>query len=456
MKYSEELLWILDEPGGLARTLEAQNKTFQIRKNFVHELNLKCDCVGWCKMDLSNPRTPEILSSISTFCKDNGWKARCLYTRKYVEVESDWYELVPTYFKDNTPCDRIETVTNENKEIYTRVIRAFHELSPSPKEWGEDIYVPERFRNFCIQNSIDDLDFCWAKDIGKYEAEQYFHVYGKRLVPQIVIDYDLKKSNIELISAAGGWLPEIANVFHELQQVNLQDCYLADDLPESGIAYVYIRGTFSSIGRHTILLHKDIVQSLLKQKVLPLSALKPAAVVNSLPGGYSLKRTQEIERPTSQFMDAMLVEYEKLKNTVRPIRMVSEKDALKMLRLAKKERKEDFQKALSKSKSETLLSTDYVVLIPYYRVADGCFLSDEYEFLSAMKAMKENEEFQESLSKEELLDTKPEGVVIGRCPDGDAILLCNDGKVVRFSHEEPIAVEQWPTLAQFFVDTINE
>lgn len=456
MKYSEELLWILDEPGGLARTLEAQNKTFQIRKNFAHKLNLKCDCVGWCKMDLSNPRTPEILSNISMFCKENGWRARGLYTRKYVELESDWYELVPTYFKDNTPCDRIETVTKNNKKIYTRVIRAFHELSPSPKMWGDDIYVPERFRNFCIQNNLDDLEFCWAKDTGKYEAEQYFHVYGNRLVPQIAVDYDLKKSNIKLISAAGGWLPEIANVFHELQQVNLQDCYLVDDLPDSGIAYVYIPPTFSSIGRHTILLHKDIVQSLVKQKILPLSALKPAAVVNSLPGGYSLKQTQEIERPTSQFMNVMLVEYERLKNAVRPIREVSEKDALKMLRLAKKERKEDFQKALSQSKSETLLSTDYFALTPYYRVADGCLLSEEYEFLSSMKAMKENEEFQESLSNEELLDTKPEGIVIGRCPDGDAILLCNDGKVVRFSHEEPVAVEQWPTLAQFFVDAINE
>ena len=456
MKYSEELLWILDEPGGLARTLEAQNKTFQIRKNFVHELNLKCDCVGWCKMDLSNPRTPEILSSISKFCKENGWHARGLYTRKYAEIESDWYELVPAEFKDNTLCDRVETVTKDNKKLYTRVIRAFHELSLSPKEWGDDIYVPERFRNFCIQNNLDDLDFCWAKDIGKYEAEQYFHVYGKQLVPQIAVDYDLKKSNNKLISAAGGWLPEIADTFHELQQINLQDCYLMDDLPDGGIAYAYIPRTFSSVGRHTILLHKEIVQSLLQEKVLPLSALRPAAVVKSLPGGYSLKQTREIERPTSQFMNAMRAEYEKLKNTLRPIRMVSESDALKMLRLVKKARKADFQKGLPKTKSETLQNTDYNVLIPYYRVADGCFLSDEYEFLSSSKAMKENEEFQKSLLNEELLDINPKGIAIGRCPDGDVILLCNDGKVVRFSHEEPVAVEHWPTLAQFFVDAINE
>ena len=111
---------------------------------------------------------------------------------------------------------------------------------------------------------------------------------------------------------------------------------------------------------------------------------------------------------------------------------------------------------MPKSKSEALLNTDYNVLIPYYGVADGCFLSDEYEFLPSVRAMKENEAFQESLSNEELLETKPDGIVFGRCLDGDTILLCNDGQVVRISHEEPVAVEQWPTLAQFFVDAINE
>ena len=456
MKYSEELLWILDEPGSMAITLEAQNKAFQIRENFVHKLGLKCDCVGWCRMDLSNPRIPEILNSISEFCKENGWRARGLYTRKYIDVQSDWYELVFTDFKDNTPCDRIETITEEGTKLCTRVIRAFHELSPTPKEWGEEKYVPERFRNFCIHNNLDEFDFCWVKDKGKYETEQYFHVYGKCLIPQIGVDYDLNKENFTLIAEAGGWLPEIANVFHELQQIDLQDCYLVDDLPDRGIAYAYIPSTFSRAGRHNILLHKDIVQALLQQKILPLSAFRPAPVFEALPGGYNLKKTKTLERPNSEFMNMMLDAYEKLKNTSRPIRMVSEKDALKILRLSKKERKEDFQKALPKCKREALLNSDYKVLVPYYCVADGCFLSDEYELLSSLKAMKENEGFQERMLNEGLLDTKPEGIVFGQCPDGDVILLCHDGKVVRMSHEEPLAVAQWPTLAQFFVDAINE
>lgn len=458
MKYSEELLWILDDPNGFPRTLEAQNKKIQICTDFVHSLGLKCDCVGWCKIDLSSPRTAEILNSISKFCKENGWLARGWYTRKYIDIESDWYELVPTYFKNNTPCDTVEAVNEEEKKTGTLVIRAFHELSPTPKWHRERIYAPERFRNFCIQNNLDGLDFCWVKDKGKYEAEQYFQIFGKHLIPQIATNYDLDKTqNAKLIAAAGGWLPEISNIFYKLQSIDLQDCYLTSDMPACGIAYAYIPSTFSRAGRHTILLHKDIVQSLLQQKILPLSSFRPAPVFESLPEGYSLEKTQSLDCPNRQFMDKMLEEYKKLKNTPRPIRMVSEKDALKILRLSKKERKEDFQKALPKSERETLQNSDYNVLIPYYSVANGCFLSDEYELLSFAMAIEENEEFQERLSKEELLDAKPEGIVIGRCPDGDVIiLLSNNSNVVRFSHEEPVTVEQWPTLPQFFVDAINE
>ena len=456
MKYTEELSWIMDKLGTNGRPNYFAEEKYKENIEFVHSLGLKCDCVGWCKLDLSNQRTSEIFDQISTFCKENGWCARGYYTRKYVDVESEWYELVPSYFKDNTHCEWIKTITDNGESINTSIIRAFHELTPTPKLWGKNIYVPERFRNFCIENNINDLDFCWVKDKGKYEAEQYFHVYGKRLIPHVAGDFGFKKSDHNRVNETGGWLPEIANIFYELQYVNLQDCYLANDLPDSGIVYAYIPDTYSCSGRHTLLIYKDIAESLLQQKILPASALRPAPVVKELPGGYVLKKTEPLKRPTSQFMEKMLSEYDHIKKSNRPIRMVSEKDALKILRIAKKERKEDFQKALTKAKAQNLLDTAYSQMVPYYCVANGGFLSDEYEFLSYSEAVQENDEFQRNLDTEELLDTKPEGIVIAKCPDGDVILLCYNGDVIRFSHEAPEITEQWPSLAQFFVDTINE
>ena len=97
MKYIEILDWILDNDD--KRIVDEEK--YRLNIEFVHSLGLKCDCVGWSSLNLSDPRADEILSAIDTFCKKNEWKARGIYTRTYAEYTSDWYEIVPTTFKDN-------------------------------------------------------------------------------------------------------------------------------------------------------------------------------------------------------------------------------------------------------------------------------------------------------------------------------------------------------------------
>ena len=452
MEYTEKLMWILDKVGENCHTLEEQERLYGENRAFVHSLGLKCDSVGWCSLDLSDPRTGEIFEKITIFCAENGWRARCIYTRKFAAAESTWYELTPAYFKDNTICGRTETAGENGEKLSVPAIRAFRELAPGPKSWGMDIYVPERFRDFCTENGIEGLDFCWLRDKGKYQAEQYFKVFGTRRIPRMAVDFDVKdKKNIQ---AAGGMLPKVAAVFHELQMIDLPDCYLAADLPEGGIAYAYIPATFSCPGRYKVLLHRDAAARMLAHKILPASALRPVPVAAEVPGGYTLAETSPEPRPRREFLDSMLAEYEALKNTPRPVRQVTEKETLKILRGAKKERKEDFSKAMSKAKREALAGTAYESLIPYYGVADGGCLSDEYEFLSHAAAVEENEDFRRDLAAEELTSC-PTGVVIGKCADGDRLLFCG-GEVIRFSHEAPEITEQWPSLPQFFADAINE
>ena len=452
MRYSEKLMWILDKVGEKYDTLEEQESLYGENREFVHSLGLKCDSVGWCSMDLSLPKVEEIFEKISAFCAEKGWRARCIYTRQFAEAESDWYELVPTDFKDNTVCGRTETAGENGQKLYVPTIKAFQEMSTGPKSWGRNTYVPERFREFCLKNGIDGLDFCWLRDKGKYQAEQYFEVFGTRPIPRMAVDFDIKDK--KHIQAAGGMLPRVAAVFHELQMIDLPDCYLAEDLPESGIACAYIPATFSCSGRYQILIHRDAAKLMVEQKAVSPAALRPVPVVGEVPGGYILAATSPVPRPRQDFLDAMLAEYENLKNTSRPTRQMTEKDALKILRLAKKERKEDFQKALPKAKKEALADTAYAPLAPYYSVANGGFLSDEYRLLSFDEAVAENEEFHRALAAGELAE-KPAGVVIGKCADGDAILLCGD-EVIRFSHEAPETNAQWPSLPQFIVDAINE
>jgi len=103
-----------------------------------------------------------------------------------------------------------------------------------------------------------------------------------------------------------------------------------------------------------------------------------------------------------------------------------------------------------------LLKTEFAPLVPYYRVAEGGFLSDEYELLSPKDIQTETTEFYDLLMKEELLEEQPKGMVIACCANGDKVLLCINEKVIRFSHEAPEVIDEWPSLAQFVFDAVSE
>lgn len=452
MKIIETLDWILDNEDKSI----ANDDKYRLNIEFVHSLGLKCDCVGWSKLDLQNPRANEILSAIDSFCKKNGWKARGIYTRTYADYTSDWYEIVPAVFKDNTLYDSYECESERGETVEIYNLRAYHELRPSPKWWYESILVPERFRDACVRHGITDVDFCWARDKGKYQAEQYFHLYCNKQIPTIAEGRNITIEDRDKIDALGGYLPKIADIFYKLQLIDLQECYIESDIPNCNIALAYCPKTFTYCGRNKFLIHKDFAQKLLQEKAISQSDLTPAVVVKELPSGYTLSHTVMPDRPIASCMQKSIAEYEKLKSTERPLRLISEKDAVKLLRLAKKERKEDFKKALPKAKFDGIAETSYAPVLPYYMIANGGYLSDEYELLSYDIATEENMLFTEELLTEELLEIKPDGIVIAKCPDGDKVLLCTDGKVIRFSHEEPVATEEWVSLAQFIADAINE
>ena len=457
MTYKENLLWILDKNPRRINTDEDYRQNIE----FVHSLGQKCDCVGWSKLDLSAPDADGILDQIRSFCQETGWKARGYYTREFTELQSDWYELKPVPFHDSTVAGRFDIVADDESKLSMLTIRAYHETDPAPKAFGEEILVSERFRNACLRNHISGITFCWAQDKGRYEAEQYFYLYADQRIPRIAGDRDLSFSGkpshalSQRIKALGGHLPKIAEFFYDLH-VDLPVCYLASDLPDSGIAYAYCPETLFSVAKNNILIHKDTAKLLLQEKAISPSALRPAPIVSVCPCGYRIDKTQKSPRPAEPFIKEMLQQYQNLKSTPRPVRRVSERDALKVLREAKRNRKEEFCSPMSRKQSVRLKDTPFAPLASYYLVSNGGILSDEYEFLGYNSAIEAGQEFAENLSKEELLEGRPDGVVFAKCADGDMILLCKDGSVIRFSHEVPEILEQWPSVPQFFFHSITE
>ena len=471
MKYIEKLHWILDN--------EQLTDEERYRQNieFVHSLGLKCDRVGWSELILNNPRTDEILDAVDSFCKKNNFKARCVYTREYMDFESEWYELNPTdSFSHNVIDDIFTCKSEQGNSIKLLNIKAYRETKTTPKWFGSNnFFVPERFRNTCLRHNIKDIDFCWVNDKGKYEAEQYFYIYGNNQIPNFInfyhSEFGTKKTFFEKIKQKqvrkkmykmDGYIPKIAKIFHTLQQINLPNCYFENDMPNCKIAQAHVLKTYFWDGkkytdtyRNKFLIHKSFVEVLLRENAIPESALRPALIVKDIPQGYAVKQTKRIDRPTPEYMNLSIKEYEKIKTISRPKRKVTESDALKIFRDAKKSKKEDFKNALSKDFTLNSKHIEYAPLIPFYLIANGCYLSDKYVLLSYDKAVIENDLFQKELNKEDLLEEKPKGVVIATCADGDKIILCDNDKVIRFSHEDLTVIEEWQNLPLFIVDAIN-
>lgn len=463
MKFTEELSWILDKPG---TSIHDQDEKYRQNIGFVHSLGLKCDCVGWSELDPASPRAEEILLAITRFCRENGWRARGMYTRRFAG-ESDWQEIRFSDARDGFFGDFREAPGEDGGTVRVCTVKAYQELSPAPKmRFLEYMLVPERFRSVCVEQGLTGVDFCWAQDKGKYDAAQYFHLYPCHAVQHMtestffhyyapgMPEYDPRQA--ARMQELGGSLPRLAEVFSDLM-ISLPRCYLAAELPAGGFSSAYMppESRFAS-GRQQILVHRDTAAALLKNKALQPFWLAPVPVLDAFLPGHEPVATMRQEAPAPAVREELLRAYERLKATERPVRMVTEKEALKLLRGAKKSRGSDFGKAMPKVKAALLAETPYAPLAPYYQIVGSGYISDEYELLPHARAVEATDGFRRSLEMEELLTDRPDGIVFAQCPDGDLVLLLTDGTVIRFSHEAPETVNTWPSLPQFVVDALNE
>ena len=437
---------------------------------FVHSLGLKCDCVGWSSLDLSRPDAGEILDKIEAFCKEEGWLARGGCSRWYEDFESDWYELV--FQSVEGVSDYKKVPCEASGEMTVKELRAYQNKG-APGLYGYGChFVSEHFRDACIRHNVPGVRFCWARDTGRYASEQYFTIYADKCLPKIACDRFLRYEDTNTfwevalehhpgsemyrrLEILGGHFPRIAEIFYNMG-FHVPDHYPVSELPEEGFAHVYwAKGGYFK--REKLLIHKKTAEMLIEEKVLGKKHLQPVLLYhdNEVPPGYYVEEMHPVLKPHQSYIDQMQSEYEAFIKIPRPIRRTTPKEAVKLLRKAKTARKTDFQKRMKKEAGAALEDTRYASLVPYYLVADGGNLSDEYCLLSSAESQTATAEFAADMAKEELLEQPIEGVVFVRCADGDRVILCPDGVVNRVSHEVPEVVEDWSTLAQFFADCIE-
>lgn len=488
MKIDEHLSWILDYkkdtysyeeevPDKCISSSEWVERNYikfeaKIKENveFVHSLGLKCDSVGWCSLDLNRPDIDSLLEKINAFALKEGFYLRGNYSREISDFDSEWYLLESEYLS-NGEWNYVNVTDRNGNLLKIDEVYAYKVPKYIQALWNTKLpHVNENIRNCCLNHGFSGVDFYWIRDIGRYNATQFFGLVIENTVSEFACDRYLSysdskdkeyKNNDHSVGsplyqkylALGGTLPKLSQMFYDLG-INLPIQLPRNKMPESDFAYInFYRGDYS---KHYALIKKDIADILLSEKVIRKEYLTPVILYDKEPKGYHIQTSETLQYPSEEVIKKLEFDYDKLKKNPRPERKASEKDALKLFRKIKRLRPEDFKKRLDKKKLETLVATTYELLSSYYSISDGGYLSDEYCFLSYMESLSETQVFTVEIENEELLIDSYTGVVIAKCADGDTVIFNNDNSVKRISHETLDVCESWDTVAQFFFDSLAD
>jgi len=109
--FTEHLHWIVDRrmesksyeeevpDGSIAfdewaeRNRRSEEEKLRKSIELAHGLGLKCDSVGWCRLDLDRPDIDAVLERIDAFRMRNGYYLRGVYNRRNADFDSEWYAL---------------------------------------------------------------------------------------------------------------------------------------------------------------------------------------------------------------------------------------------------------------------------------------------------------------------------------------------------------------------------
>lgn len=426
---------------------------------FMKSFGLKCDCVGWTTITLDSEEKFKLIQEMRKKADDQGLKLRCQnYTKEYFGYDADWF-----YFKPGIgPKD--DDKEWDAWEYNTWRIKGY-KLPKGCQVINMDwlTAVSLEFIEACRDLQLTGVDFMWVTDKGRFDAPAYFYILPEKGFCRYTLDYgdEFEKpkkytpaykrflKNCRQVDSDGSHMTEIAESFHKFYMVDLPKLLDQKEAPDTDFAYA---GTDA-------LIRKSAAEALIANGVLKWSDLMPAVFFDEKTHDRLIRVSEMDEYMPDFIRETQAKAYEKWKKKTRPAYEPKEKDAIKMLRSAKKEMLDSYEKALKKVVLETLVDEPFSWLAPYYKVSNGGAINDEIDFLPYEAVEEVTAEFLEELHEDEIvLADMPElesAVVFASAANGDAILLKADGSVMRYDHEDPYLSNEWETLAQFFFDEIE-
>ncbi len=363
--------------------------------------------------------------------------------------------------------------------------------------WCGNIRVSEKFRQVVQANQLSGIDYLWLKDNGRFAAQQWYIPVISRALGRGIDHpwYDPKFAQNENPFLRSGHRffnaieirqhnpfekrihRDLIPLFNPIDPLVLSISsyyrFLRDFLPDTDFAYCWLSHVCEKGQTHLdhfdLCISKKAKNILLEQKVITNAQLEPIRLFDSLPANAialdnfmpNPAPNYGYEQLTVQELHSILdLEWNKFTLNPKPQKIITDKMALDLLIRAKRERPDDFHKALAvkslhefklplpESWLDVLLKSnggylnDECELLPLNQIAD--FTSEKQSYL-----LEVNEDYQQNL------------LHVASCVNGDWFALDISERstatcpVLRISHEECQAIDKWPTIADFIYEMLS-
>lgn len=451
MKIKEKISTIVKE--------QRRADDYSLGIDFMHSFGLKCDCVGWAYINIDSEEKLELVKRMCAEAKKQKLNLRCSYTKEITDVESDWYMITPSFDLNYEFMDYDEVIHTNTIKGY-KIPKGIDILSV-----GSGIAVSNRVMDICKEEKFTGISFVWVKDTGRYKAAPYFWMFSEEAVLNpstggqwLNRDSLGTRSKNEIYCRQadenGGNLTLLNEIFYSIEFASYPIMIDAEQAPKTDFAVVSIDGNWNGL-----IARKRVADKLLECDVIKKKELVPVLYYDREKHDLLITKYKPEKFLNQNQISKLEEEFQKFLKKKKPEYVPTEKATLALLRKAKREDKDRFEKALKKSIIQTLECTEFAAIAPYYAITNGGELSDEVDFYGYEEVGDMTNGFLEELRKEEtILEELPQldnSLVIGGTANGDTILLLTNGKILRYDHEDPTLSQEWTTVFEFFYDNLE-
>ncbi len=482
-----------------------ENESDQFARDFVHSFGLKTYSGTWSGIYLDSPMFYDFLIRAKELINNRVARfAGFCSLSQLIEDEGDieWYVLNA---KNDLAIEDYDEIITCRADKMSPNVHTAHGIF-------YNVYVSEKFMNVVKENQLTGVDFVWIKDVGKFQASQWyipvvFSALGRGfdhpwfdsrtlrgtgshqpLEPEFRCGtYKFEASQIKKdIIFEKSLYREIINLFDpEILSIISYRSFLRDFLPNTDFAFIWHstdqerkRGNYGVFfqekdgvyKQRELCISKRTKDILLKSNLITTNELEPIKICSTIPDGIEMLDGKAL-LPTPFYscgyidLDSVKKKLEKewtsFISRTMPAKTITQRQALKYLLEAKKLRPEDFNKAVGKSELTKVRISLPVYWVEVLKKTNGGFLNYE----CTLVPLEQISEFSKEKQKysEEVWEDYPQNLIhVAHSIDGDwySLELAHeseiDCRVKRISHETCQLIREWDSIAMFIFDMLAE